>query len=482
MLGENGGARGALRRTKIVATIGPVTSSPEAILRLAQAGMSVARLNFSYGDHDLYATVIAHLRAVAAEVGRPVAILQDLAGPKLRVGELPGGEVLLSPGETVLLDAAESPAPDHLPLPVPELPRALRPGQRLLLSDGRLELRVTGVTGTEIACEVTTGGPLKSHQGVNVPDAVLPIPAVTEKDLRDLEFGLEHGVDWVAMSFVRGAEDLEPLRARMRERGKTAALMAKIEKHEAIAHLEEIIAAADGVMVARGDLGIEVALDEVPLLQKRIIVRCNAAGKPVVTATQMLESMLTSPRPTRAEVSDVANAVLDGTDAVMLSGETAAGQYPFEAVAVMSRVILQAEAAFDYHAYLERSRVTPSESITEAIAEASCTLAEDLCAKAILTPTSSGQTARMVARHRPQAPIVAITANEATQRQLAMSWGVSPLLAPRGRDTDELVATAISKAEAAGFVAKGDRVIVTAGAPSGVPGRTNLIRVEVVGE
>jgi len=352
----------------------------------------------------------------------------------------------------------------------------------LLLSDGRLELRVTSTTDTEIKCEVIVGGLLRSHQGVNVPDAALPIRAVTDKDLADLDFGLEHDVDWVAMSFVRDAEDLRPLRARMLERGKSAALMAKIEKHEAIAHLDEIIAYADGVMVARGDLGIEVAFDEVPILQKRIIARGNAAGKPVVTATQMLESMLTNPRPTRAEVSDVANAVLDGTDAVMLSGETATGQYPFEAVAVMSRIILQAEAAFDHHAYLERSRVTPCENITEAIAEATCTLAEDLCAQAILTPTSTGQTARRVARHRPKAPIVAVTANEATQRQLALSWGVSPLLAPRGGHTDELITTAIAKAAEAGFVAKGDRVIVTAGVPSGAPGRTNLIKVEVVGD
>ena len=482
MLDGNAGARPALRRTKIVATIGPATSSPEAILRLAQAGMDVARLNFSYGDYGLYAAVMARLRAAAAAVGRPLAILQDLSGPKLRVGEIPGGEVLLAVGDAVVLSAADPPAPGHLPLPVPELPRALQAGQRLLLSDGRLELRVLTTTDTEIRCEVTVGGLLKSHQGANVPDAALPIRAVTDKDLADLDFGLEHGVDWVAMSFVRDAEDLRPLRERMLARGRTAALMAKIEKHEAIDHLDEIIASADGVMVARGDLGIEVALDEVPILQKRIIARCNAAGKPVVTATQMLESMLTNPRPTRAEVSDVANAVLDGTDAVMLSGETAIGQYPVEAVGVMSRIVLQAEAAFDHHAYLERSRVTPCESITEAIAEATCALAEDLCAQAILTPTSSGRTARMVARHRQQAPIVAITDREATQRQLALSWGVFPLLAPRGGHTDELIATAITRATEAGFVVKGDRVIVTAGVPSGAPGRTNLIKVEVVGD
>jgi pyruvate kinase len=471
-----------LRRTKIVCTLGPATASQEAITRLTEAGMDVARLNFSYGDHALHAALIARLRAAAAQAGRPIAILQDLSGPKLRVGDLPGGELMLTPGSEVVLSAAEVPTPGHLPLPVPELPRAVRAGQRLLLSDGRLELRVLATTDTTVRCEVSAGGLLKSHQGVNAPDAALPIATVTAKDLADLEFGLEQGVDWVAMSFVRTAEDLRPLRERMRELGRPIALMAKIEKHEAVDRIEEIIAAADGVMVARGDLGIEVALDEVPILQKEIIARCNAAGKPVITATQMLESMLTNPRPTRAEVSDIANAVLDGTDAVMLSGETAVGRYPFEAVAVMTRVILQAEAAFDHHGYLERSRVTPCESITEAIAEATCTLAEDLGAQAILTPTTSGQTALLVARHRPAAPVLAVTASEATHRRLALSWGVYPLLAPRGRNTDEMIRTAISKALEAGLVSKGDRVVVTAGVPAGQPGRTNLIKVEVVGD
>ena len=472
----------AVRRTKIVCTIGPATASPEAMLQLAEAGMNVARLNFSYGDHDLHAAVIARLRATARELGRPIAVLQDLCGPKLRLGDLPGGEIVLSPGEEVILSAADALPPGHLPLPVPELPSALRPGRRLLFGDGRVELRVRATTETEIRGEVTVGGSLRSRQGVNAPETALPIPAVTEKDLADLEFGLEQGVDWVAASFVRGAEDLRPLRERMARRNAPTALMAKIEKHEAVARLDEIIAAADGVMVARGDLGMEMALDEVPVLQKQIIARGLAAGKPVVTATQMLESMMTSPRPTRAEVSDVANAVFDGTDAVMLSGETAVGRYPREAVRIMDRVVRQAEAAFDSHAHLERSRQRACTDIPEAIAEAACALAEDLGAKAIITPTASGRTARMVARHRPQAPIVAVTAHETTLRQLALSWGVHPLLAPRGQHTDELVGTAVATAVEAGFVTKGDCVVVTAGVAAGVPGRTNLIRVEVIGD
>jgi pyruvate kinase len=474
-------SRAPRRRTKIVCTIGPATGSAEAIVRLAEAGMDVARLNFSYGDHEFYHQVIEHVRAASAQVGKPIAILQDLAGPKIRIGALPGGQVELKPGDEVVLSAAPSPSPGAIPLPAPELPRALGVGQRVLLKDGRIELRVIGTTEQEIRCQVVVGGVLRSHQGVNVPDAALPVRAVTEKDLADLEFGVEHGVDWVAMSFVRDASDMEPIRDRMGELGLMAGVMAKIEKHEAIGHLDGIIAQADAVMVARGDLGIELPLDQVPIIQKEVIRRCNQAGKPVVTATQMLESMIASPRPTRAEVSDIANAVLDGTDAVMLSGETAAGSYPQEAVAVMARVALRAEAAFDYEGRLERSSRWPCETISDAIAQATCGLAQDLGARAIITPTSTGHTPEMVAMHRPRAPIVAITENDATQRRLALVWGVYALRSPRGRNTDEVIRTALAQAQAAGFVEAGDRVIVTAGVPSGIPGRTNVIKVEVVG-
>jgi len=448
---------------------------------LAEAGMNVARLNFSYGSHQSHAAVIAELRAVGERLNQPIAILQDLSGPKLRVGELPGGEVLLVAGQQAVLSTAEPPAPNAIPLPLPELPGALSPGQRLLLSDGRIELRVVAIAGPEVRCTVAVGGLLKSHQGVNVPDTILPIRAVTDKDLADLEFGLSHGVDWVAMSFVRTAGDLIPLRARIAASGQRVALMAKIEKHEAIRHLEEIVAQTDGVMVARGDLGIEVPLDQVPVLQKRIIALANRMGKPVITATQMLESMVSNPRPTRAEVSDVANAVLDGTDAVMLSGETAAGKYPREAVQVMAEVAVQAEAAFDYRSYLARSREAPCETITEAIAEAAVSLARDLGARAIITPTTSGATATMVAHYRPETPIVAIANGVETQRRLALVWGVHCLYAPRAGSTDEMVRTAVRAAREAGFVVEGDRVVVTAGAPAGVAGRTNLIRAEVVG-
>jgi len=469
------------RRTKIVCTIGPSSWSEQMIGRLARAGMDVARLNFSYGTREEHGRAISRIRAAAERLGRPIGILQDLAGPKLRVGEVPGGEVMLRAREEVVLSVGRRPSSSHLPLPVPGLPRVMSPGQRLLLNDGRIELEVLAAGGREIRCRVRVGGVLRSHQGVNLPDTTLPIPAVTRKDLADLRFGLGQGVDWVAMSFVRRAEDLAPLHRAMGRAGRWAGLVAKIEKHEAVRHLAEIIAAAEGVMVARGDLGVEVALDQVPILQKRIIAACRRAGKPVITATQMLESMMSSPRPTRAEVSDVANAVFDGTDAVMLSGETAAGKYPAEAVRVMARVARRAEAAFDFEACSSESARWPCGTVTDAIGQATCAVAEDLGARAIITATSTGHTAVMVAIHRPRTRIVAVTPNVATERRLALVWGVRPLLAPRGRNTDELMVNAISRAQAAGLVKAGDRVVVTAGVPAGIPGQTNLIKVETVG-
>lgn len=479
----------AARRTKIVCTIGPSTSSREMIARLARAGMDVARLNFSYGTHEEYKRVIARLRAVAREIGRPIGILQDLAGPKLRVGDLPEGEMILRPGREVVLSVRGRPPAGHIPVPLAGLSRAVSPGQRLLLSDGRIELQVVETSEGEIRCRVRVGGVLRSHQGLNLPDTSLPIPAVTKKDLADLRFGLQQGVDWVAMSFVRRAEDLEPLRRAMKRAGRRVPVIAKIEKHEAVDHLEEIIEAADGVMVARGDLGVEVALDRVPLLQKEIIARSRRAGKPVITATQMLETMVSSPRPTRAEVSDVANAVFDGTDAVMLSGETAVGKYPVEAVRVMARVTRRTEGARDAERHLAESITWPCKTVTDAIGQASCALAQDLGARAIITGTSSGHTAVMVAVHRPETPVIAVTENVATQRRLTLVWGVTPLRAPRGRNTDELVANAVNRAREEGLLKREDLVVVTAGVlagraarPSHSAGHTNLIKVEMVGE
>jgi pyruvate kinase len=444
------------------------------------AGMDVARLNFSYGTHESHAEVMAVVRSVAKELGMPIGILQDLSGPKLRVGEIAGGAAQLHAGDEVVLRMRGRTGAGEIPVPLPELAVAAEPGQRLLLADGQIELRVVEATRSAIKCQVRAGGALKSHQGINAPDSVLPIRTVTAKDLADFRFGLEQGVDWAAMSFVRQAADLAPLRRAMKEANADVRLMAKIEKHEAIDHLDEIIAAADGVMVARGDLGVELPLARVPVLQKDIISRCNAAGKPVVTATQMLESMLTNPRPTRAEVSDVANAVFDGSDAVMLSGETAVGQYPTQAVRVMAEVIARAEAAYDFDARWAECRSWPCDSVADGISEAACGLARDIGAKAIITATSSGFTALAVARQRPKTRLVAVTANMATLRRLTLVWGVYGLLALRGRDTDELVVNAIDRAREAGYVRDGDRVVVTAGVPLSA-GNTNLVKVEVVG-
>ncbi len=470
------------RRTKIVCTIGPATFAREQLERLARAGMDVVRLNFSHGDHAQHTRTIADVRGVEETLGRPIGILQDLAGPKLRIGDLPGGEVELRAREEVLLSLEPTPAPGRLPVLMPEVLTSLSEGQRVLLGDGLIELTVVGKKRGEVRCRVKVGGTLRSHQGFHAPDAKLPISTVTAKDLYDLRFGLRHGVDWVAMSFVRSAKDLEPLRREIKRAGKRVSLMAKIEKHEAIERLPEIIEAVDGVMVARGDLGIELPLDRVPVLQKRIIHCCNAAGKPVVTATQMLETMIENPRPTRAEVSDIANAVLDGTDAVMLSGETAIGRYPVEAVKVMARVAERSETAFDYAARLAESSQWPCRTVTDGISQATVTLAHDLGARAIITATATGHTALMVAMHRPERPIIAVTPDVATQRKLTISWGVHPLVAPRGRNTDELIVNAIARAKTMGLLKKGDLVVVTAGVPAGISGRTNLIKVEVVGE
>jgi len=471
----------ALRRTKIVCTIGPATASPAAIRSLAVAGMNVARLNFSYGTHESHAAVIAAIRSVAGDLDRPIAVLQDLCGPKLRVGEIPGGEVRLRSGDEITLRLRGRPAPGDIPLPLPELAGAAEPGQRLLLSDGRIELRVVASAGSAISCRVAIGGLLESHQGINLPDAVLPIRTVTPKDLVDFRFGVEQKVDWVAMSFVRRAQDLAPLRRLAKDAGADLPLISKIEKHEAIADLDNIIDASDGIMVARGDLGIELPLAQVPILQKKIISRSNAAGKPVITATQMLESMIASPRPTRAEVSDVANAVFDGADAVMLSGETAAGHYPTAAVRVMAEVVARAESAYDFEKRWVDCAAWPCDTIADGISEAACGLARDVNAAAIISATSTGHTALAVARQRPKTRLVAVTPNVATLRRLSLVWGVHALLAARGRHTDELIINAVHRAKEAGFVRVGDRVVVTAGVPIGA-GNTNLIKVEVVGK
>ena len=464
-------------RTKIICTIGPASREPDVLNNLIAAGMDVARLNFSHGDHAFHADTIARVRAAASAAGKPVALLADLQGPKLRVGDM-GAGLLLEAGKTVVLTTAPLIGQAGLvPIQYADLPGVVRQGERILLDDGLLELEVRSVSGQEITCQVLTGGLLTSKKGMNLPDASLSTPAITDKDRADLAFALGQGVDWVALSFVRSAAEVRELKALIRAANpldQPTLVIAKIEKPQAVIAIEEIIADADGIMVARGDLGVEV-----PVIQKRIIRLCNQAGKPVITATQMLDSMIRNPRPTRAEASDVANAVFDGTDAVMLSGETATGLYPVTTVQTMAHIIQQAEQAASWSLRFTDESVVKV-TVAQAVAHASCETARDLKAKAIIAPTLSGSTARLVARFRPQAPVVAVTPSAQTQRQLMLSWGIYPLLADRETTTDRMLADAIRAAQRQGFVNLGDTVVVTAGSVGSQPGATDLMKVHVV--
>jgi len=472
-----------MRKTRIVCTLGPATDSPRILRALTNAGMDVARMNFSHGSHAEHARRIAAVRKLAQQLGRPIGILQDLSGPKLRVGEFREGHVNLRRGQTFTLTTDEvAGTEERVRIAFPDLARYIHKGERIMLADGAIELRVEAVRRGDIVCRVVNGEVLSSHQGVNVPDTDLPIPAVTEKDLADLDFGIEHGVDWVAMSFVRRGKDLDPLRQRMRQRKRSIPIIAKIEKHEAVTALDEILEAADGLMVARGDLGVEMPLYEVPGIQKQIIRMCNLGGKPVITATQMLQSMIENPRPTRAEVTDIANAILDGSDGVMLSGETAVGKYPVQATRMMERVARQAESLFDFEAIRREKALVVSGNPTDAISESCVAIAHDLRAKAIISVTSSGYTARMISKNRPRTPIIAATPHVETYRRLSLIWGVQPVLVRMCTDSEEVFAAAQAAAKAHGYVRDGDLVVITGGVPVGVPGRTNLIRVQVIGE
>ena len=473
-----------MRRTKIVCTIGPATRSLEASRHLAEAGMDVARLNFSHGAQGSHAEVIAHIREVSQALGKPIAILQDLSGPKVRVGDIEGEGATLVTGDEVTLTLDETPGDAHLiNLPVPEIFDTVTPGTRLLLDDGLLEFSVIANNGHAMRCRILVGGLLSSHKGVNVPGVTLPIAAVTDKDLEDLRFGIAQKVDYIAASFVRTASDIAVLRGVCDAARAKIPLIAKIEKHEAVDNIHEILSAVDGIMVARGDLGVEMPIDEVPVIQKKLITLANAAGKPVITATQMLDSMIRNPRPTRAEVTDVANAIYDGTDAVMLSGETAVGAYPFEAVGMMHKVAVHTEAALDYaKLFNDRKSHVPNTSITEAIAQATCDIARDLGATVILTATASGRTARHVSRFRPRAPIVAATADAKAYQRMALIWGVHPVMVDIAPDSDGMMQACLDAADKTGIVHAGDIAVITGGVPVGRPGSTNFIKIHRIGQ
>jgi pyruvate kinase len=471
-------------RTKIVCTIGPASSSPDILRELVLAGMNVTRVNFSHGDQVQHAETIERIHAVSAEVDQPVAILADLQGPKLRVGQMEGEGVSLETGEEVVLTTR--PIVGHrgeVPVQYHDLPRAVEPSDRILIDDGLLELEVSSTNEEDIVCRVITGGLLQSNKGMNLPRAAYSIPVITDKDREDLRFALEHQVDWIALSFVRQADEVLQLKDMIREQsafGRPVPVIAKIEKQGAVENIDSIIAAADGIMVARGDLGIETAPEMVPMVQKMIIAHCNAVGKPVITATQMLDSMIRNPRPTRAEASDVANAILDGTDAIMLSGETAVGKYPLLALQTMVRIAQQAERGQWGTTDHPPRECGPVSVVAEAVSHASCETASDLNAAAIITPTVSGYTARVISRYRPASPIVAVTPSPIVQRQLTLYWGVYPLLSKRTANTDEMITRAVQAAQNHGFVHEGDVIVITAGAAGSAPGTTNLMKVHVI--
>ena len=464
------------RRTKIVATIGPASSTRAAVAALIEAGMDGARLNLSHGTHDDHARSAETVRAAEADAGRSIALIADLQGPKLRVGDLPG-DVELADGDDVVIAGEDVATGDDLPVSPSVLGSVLRPGYEVLIDDGHVRLRVERVERGRASCTVVVGGAVRSHKGVNLPGVPLPIPSLTRKDLDDLEFALGLGVDYVALSFVRSAADVKALRTLIEARASQAWVIAKIEKAEAVAALEEILAEAHAVMVARGDLGVEIGAAEVPLLQKRIIFASLERGKPVITATQMLESMVQSPEPTRAEASDVANAILDGTSAIMLSGETAIGAHPVEAVRVMDRIALAVEPSLGYRHEIPRADDEPT--IDQAMSNAACDVAEALSATAILVPTFSGHTASAVARLRPQRPIVALTHKSESLRHLALEWGVTPVSITETSDVEDLWSRSVVAAREAGVVASGDRVVITAGTAVNIPGSTNVIKVDV---
>lgn len=465
-----------MRKTKIVCTLGPSSDKPEIIEAMIRGGMNVARLNFSHGTHADHGEKIRIIRELSAKLDRPVAILQDLAGPKIRIGAIPDPGILLNPGDELILTSLEQVgSKERVYVSYPHLPEEVQPGDRLLLADGRLELTVVEARPSEILCRVVTGGVLTSHKGINLPTGTIRAPAMTDKDRDDLLFGLIHDIDYVAVSFVRTAEDVRLVKEVIQSQGKNVPVIAKIEKHEAVDHLEEIMMASDGVMVARGDLGVEIPLENVPLVQKRIITSANMHGRFVITATQMLRSMVDAPRPTRAEAADVANAVLDGTDAVMLSEETASGDYPVEALRFMDRICRAAEEGFPFRTFLN---MTPEKEVSESVAHAACVLADHLDAKVIATHTYSGATARYISRFRPRQPIIALSPEQKTVTQLAMIWGCLPQLVENPENTDDLLDKAASSVLATGALSAGDLIVMTLGHPIWLTGSTNTLQVK----
>ena len=470
-----------MRKTKIICTLGPAVDHAETIERLIRTGMNAARFNFSHGSHAEQLARLNMFKKVRDTLGAPVATILDTKGPEIRIKTFADGPVTLEQGQGFILTTDDVPGDGRrVSVTYANLHKEVGPGCRILVDDGLIELRVQKVEGHEIHCEVENGGPLSS----NIPDVHILLPSLTDKDREDLKFAVDNDFDFIAASFVRKASDVEDIRAELRKHGgDNIRIIAKIENREGVENLEGIIAASDGIMVARGDLGVEIPAHEVPILQKKMIKATIRAGLPVITATQMLDSMIRNPRPTRAEVSDVANAVFDGTSCVMLSGETASGKYPIEALSTMVNTVTAAEEAIDYWGrFRERSLLPVVSGISDAITHSCCLTAMDLNASAILAATRSGYTAKVISRFRPACPIVALCQNESTRRQLAISWGVHPYLSGEVDSTDRLFSMAVDVARREGAVACGDTVVITAGVPVGISGTTNMIKAHLVGD
>lgn len=468
-------------RTKIVATLGPASEAPETVAALIESGLSVARLNFSHGTHESHGRMIDVIRRESRRLGRPVAVLQDLAGPKVRVGRVREGGVELRRGGRFVLTTSDVTGDEsRASIAAALLPERVSPGDTIYMADGMIELEVAAVAGPDIVCRVVAGGLLTSFKGVNFPDGALRASPFTDKDRADLCFGIERGVDLIGLSFVSSAADIAAVRSCLGERGAGLPVIAKIERREALENIDAIVAAADGIMVARGDLGVETPLERIPLVQKTLIRKARAAGKPVITATQMLRSMVEQIRPTRAEVTDVANAILDGTDAVMLSEETASGSHPVEAVRMMARIACAAEAEIPHGDLPTKAGGPARDGVPQAISRAAAALARDLDARAVVIPTESGSTARWVSGLRPRQPILAASRNPRTVQALRLSWGVRSFLVEEWKDTDSLFAALRRLPRELGLAVPGDRVVILAGMPLGVPGTTNLIKIEVV--
>lgn len=471
-----------IRKTKIIGTLGPSTMKSGVLEKLILAGMNVARFNFSHGNHEEQLARLKELREVRERLGLPVAALMDTKGPEIRLKEFTEGNVMLESGQTFTL-TTEAVMGDEKRVSVSykNLPKDVTVGTHILIDDGLIEMQVTKVDGNDIDCYVINGGKVSNRKGVNVPNVELSMDYISSRDFKDIVFAVKEDFDYIAASFVRTADDVRELRNILHEHGGDAIkIIAKIENNQGIQHIDEIIAAADGIMVARGDMGVEIPMEEVPVIQKIIIKKAYNAGKIVVTATQMLDSMMNHPRPTRAEATDVANAIYDGTSAIMLSGETAAGDYPVESVETMARIALRTERDINYLARLKSRESTERPSITDAISHTACMMAGDLDATSIVTVTKSGRTARMISKYRPQSPIIGGSLSEKVCRQLNLCWGVIPLLIEEKQDADELFEHALTRCKEEGLLEEGDTVVLTAGVPLGIAGTTNLIKAEIV--